>query len=1404
MLVRHNHSTDRRAVILMVVLAMLTLFTVVGITFVFLADSYATSARLAKEAENIIRPEIDPELAFSYALGQLNYDVPDDANGILSSFRGHSFSRTAFGWNSTANALNDKAYAGVGRLRYTSVSPTVNDFNLVNYKYFQADGFLRDPEHIGSRASLAAAYSSQYVCGAVPYTYVDQNNMFLAHLDNNPNSPTFNQVVIPSFHRPWVFNIDPATGNQVANAFNDPNHTNWTSAMGKYLTLRPRPADNTAQFPLPEDAGGDVKNWDGGPGGNDSIWIDINAPVIVAPNGVRYKMLVAPLILALDGRVNLSAHGNILGSGNVHAGNQGVGPYEVNLSKVLVKDAGNVEWKNLFLGNTPSTDPNNPVASRIPGLYGMSGRPQKSAGSAAPGNGTGSRGWSLVDFNGVKDPVQLFGVNVPANNFLSSSVWALPGSFNPFPNFPQDSYNDGFPRELTLTGAAPGAGNPIIHPVQYNSLRPGPGNRNFSAYDMAAMLRSGGTNAEFLSSDLLRLCPTNFADARTRNMAAHQYFDLDRPVPIPYVWDRTVAPYAMNTTVPYPYSIQQPDVTNPYPQANVAANRAATPATSEFDPATWRSILTALNKINLNRTLSPFPVPDPATGLIPAAQIPSGASPSYTDALGDRVAMANDIFNVLQQATGARNPATDAKLISTNYPAPQWNALRYLAQLSVNIVDFIDQDDIITPFQWNDPTDPTPAWVYGVEMPRLVINEVYVQMNNDPNDAGVTAKTKAMSPYNVNMWAELVNPIDSRSDPVYNTVIAPSTFPGKDPEARLVTGGAAPYPVYQLIIAQSGISAILQDPANVTGDPDFNLAAAPAPAYTDSNGNPTRVIKRVMGATDFGAGAIVPPADGNYGDGTLANAKGFFVVGSNGMYFPGDDPTILKTQPSANMQFTVPLEAANNNPPAVPNPTFLLRRLHCPGLTPNPPLNANGTTGTLNGAIPSNPYITTDYLENTKPGAANANDGRQYVVGGANGNMQGMASRQSMGRKQPWAAAAPQVVVQAPNPALVGAPQHTFLRQNGTAPTAAAFNLPDATFGGTTGANKPADWLVHLDRQLISKSELLYVAGCKPHELTQLFVQGGKSHQQIAPWTDPTTRLYRFLEFGSIKPRASGVPLGGRVPGRINVNILNDIEVFRAVCDQELGNQYTAADVDNLFNKIIAARTPGANGIPGPNDQPYWGLGFGNAATGADALSAGPRVVTNQWPYASGFNFATTPTNPYQNTELLNKLTGNLTTRSNVFAVWMTVGFFQVNAAGQLGAEVGKSENRNVRHRMFAIVDRTNMQIFSTTATAAITGVPAGQSNTFKLAQMSGTVAQSGFSWQVQAGSVLVFDPNTDTEEVVVVQGGDSTNGFTATFYQNHNANCPVISRGNPGPATQQPYNPRADSAVVPYFSIIN
>jgi len=69
-------------------------------------------------------------------------------------------------------------------------------------------------------------------------------------------------------------------------------------------------------FPFPDDATGDVRNRIGSPGGSDSIWLDLGAPVMNAPDGRKYKMLVAPLIIELDGKVAFAQYHESADSSN--------------------------------------------------------------------------------------------------------------------------------------------------------------------------------------------------------------------------------------------------------------------------------------------------------------------------------------------------------------------------------------------------------------------------------------------------------------------------------------------------------------------------------------------------------------------------------------------------------------------------------------------------------------------------------------------------------------------------------------------------------------------------------------------------------------------------------------------------------------------------------------------------------------------------------------------------------------------------------------------------------------------------------------------------------------------------------------------------------------------------------
>jgi len=191
---------------------------------------------------------------------------------------------------------------------------------------------------------------------------------------------------------------------------------------------------------------------------------------------------------------------------------------------------------------------------------------------------------------------------------------------------------------------------------------------------------------------------------------------------------------------------------------------------------------------------------------------------------------------------------------------------------------------------------------------------------------------------------------------------------------------------------------------------------------------------------------------------------------------------------------------------------------------------------------------------------------------------------------------------------------------------------------------------------------------------------------------------------------------------------------------------------------------------------------------------------------------------PYLQYQLMSKIFNNVTNRSNVFAVWVTVGFFEVTdtttTPPKLGLEIGKAEGRNIRHRMFAIVDRTQMASF-VLQTPAITPTQDPTSNVYTpqaFAPTAYTDPVSGATWSVGAGGavtdsrtgasasfyntvVTVLDPNGANEETVAVDGTGK-----ATFTKSHAANSLVICRGNPGPWKR--YDPKKDPVVL-YFNII-
>jgi hypothetical protein len=1790
---RYQKTHERRAVILMVVLSLLTLFALVGVTFVLYADAEATAARVFREAETIRVADVDPQQALAFFLGQLIYDVPDTAAGVGSGLRGHSLARTMYGYNYTVPpipSLNTVPFNGIGRLHYGSpltypVTPLTNvppnwgtqldDYALVNYTWFSGDNFIRDPERYGSHSAPLApgqANPNPYVGGNAPYTYPDLNNFFLAAMKADGT------VLTPSYHRPWLFQV---VGGKYY-AFNDMTNPNWTNPQGKYLTLRPRPAEHP-QFPLPGDATGDVKNLPWAPGGNDSIWIDLGAPVMTAPDGTPYKMLFAPLIIDLDNRINLNTAGNILGyianmaaptswqqASNTHVSNQGWGPWEVNLSKVLWADqatwapsppgapATPPEWMRLLTGMSyvVPTPPNTlpvvqpgvlPIPSLLPPtpgaplsawlLPGVPGRyletlpggtpvwtPNASASTipyypnAISLNATYQHIYAQSDENGL---------NEFNNGATPSSRPAPPGSSggvatSPFPTFGA-GYSNGNSTEAT--------NHPLLFNVFQTPLTSSGGTRAFRASDMEALLRPNASingpvdaNTSAVMSDLLRLCPLNFAPyslsnwstltaaqktaaMRFRNLVTTQSTDIGSPGVTPY-W------YEMNgTTWPSPYPSNQglsnystqcaqlapvsgavpfPQIAATYPPPplpGVGNNPTGTPPNySEFG-LDWRAVsannatylpfssanpvyfqnpayfqivnqpppspppsfayvywswgnpqlnqwnflsipppppppppaprtqyVTPGARIRLNRPLPPYPhmgsnLTPPYNYATPPSSYGTAYNLSnatiayqYQAAVNARQALANDIYRRLLAISGLQPiPPSPPGMTppplgtSSNPNNLQLAPRRWLAQLAVNIVDFIDEDDIMTPFNFYTVADGLPAasigattggddttpntnnqfgtnqtganplyWVFGTEMPKVVLNEVLAEAQNpDPTQ-------QAGSNESVKVWIELYNtmpktggtntqPQDVNRVPLYMTNPA---GPGYSPYRITIAQNlqTPPLPTGETSSSTTNINILPDAGANVLGQAYFGNANSPntfsplPQSTTDSDflaGSPNpSTIPLINGGTQ-GAGVGTSNAG--------VDAGGYFLIGPPSPGSPYEDPFVLAnngngvpsgtpTLRTSNMQYTPTTTSwpANGNSDERTNGlTVMLRRLANPYLpfNPNPSIpDPNNPSNSIPNPV-YNPYVTVDYISSVPIQGTNS------------------ASLFSLGKRQPYAGllqpSNPPAVVKytAGSGSILIDPNSPVIGQATNAnppapPGASVTNQVTNTFGYSNWPLPQSghyDWLVHLDRPPISPMELLHVSAWPPHMLTQKFIvenpylityagtppgvgsapgsdnlgTGGNlanslnmfghyvpwfdyppnvSTSMAAPWWfDPnpssavpagstltagqTHRLYRLFEFLECGDRAYGVNGLGRIPGKVNINTIWDPEILQALIDANattmgintMPSQYPPNGTDQIvqiFANMITSRSPSAgynlatgNLTLNPQTNTYSfavgpvNMGTTTGGVGDDhpflPLSSGliTAAAGTQFPNGIGILrdtlLRTNPTaaannttllfqnptdnqavHPYLQTQLLTKLFNNVTTRSNVFAVFLTVGFFQVtnpnSTPPQLGPELGASEGKQIRHRMFAIVDRTNLTTFTTNSATAISGVtpinPTG-TQTIQLPVLpppltitgtgTGATAQlfvpnpnTGVPGLIQAGTQLVIDPGNVNEETVTVSAvtppaGTTPATITANFTLPHAAGATIVQRGNPGPWLT-PYDPRLDSNVVLYFSIID
>ncbi len=332
------------------------------------------------------------ELADGSSLSSLTGLGELDVSKVL--INGRPFNGTGVGYNPTAAAgsaqlstIEPLSVGGVPLNPQVALTP--------NAVFFDIDPdptmFKVDPAYYGLPGATSIALSRRIYTGIggsdESYDAVDFQNMALALMPADPGETVFPDVtvgpgplslgntIIPSFQRPallnyWEQQLINAGGTLLADEPNllrkillRPNwldHPNFTGSNPEYrLALSAFKANSTLSEDLLDRmiyGPWDVDNDNDGI--RDSVWVDFGAPVVQRPDGTMVKPLAAILVLDMDGRLNLNAHGTLehvkqpidLPLGRQLAGTtsdmlprgQGYGPAEISLASVVGNQFGSL------------------------------------------------------------------------------------------------------------------------------------------------------------------------------------------------------------------------------------------------------------------------------------------------------------------------------------------------------------------------------------------------------------------------------------------------------------------------------------------------------------------------------------------------------------------------------------------------------------------------------------------------------------------------------------------------------------------------------------------------------------------------------------------------------------------------------------------------------------------------------------------------------------------------------------------------------------------------------------------------------------------------------------------------------------------------------------------------------
>jgi hypothetical protein len=249
----------------------------------------------------------------------------------------------------------------------------------------------------------------------------------------------------------------------------------------------------------------------------------------------------------------------------------------------------------------------------------------------------------------------------------------------------------------------------------------------------------------------------------------------------------------------------------------------------------------------------------------------------------------------------------------------------------------------------------------------------------------------------------------------------------------------------------------------------------------------------------------------------------------------------------------------------------------------------------------------------------------------------------------------------------------------------------------------PFPWLTWHNRPFVNQYELLQVPATDAENLLLAFQTplefdsgAGPARPHLLEFAMPTAgpprRYHNILEYTHVRSRFLGTEVYGaggqrviryREPGRVNINTIPNESIWESLWNgREIPN---AGPIANSwiprFTEVVAQRpyrTANLASVASDNRL------LRDFASNASPFTTGVPFPHNNYPHYNG------ELHSYHRYAALNRLGNLITTRSNVFAVWVTVGYFEVDpVSGNVVQELGLDTGDVERHRGFYVIDRS-------------------------------------------------------------------------------------------------------------------